>query len=283
MRSVPMFPELVPYLEALAESVGVGLDVPMSAPVFPLGIDPRVNRRTQFSRMIVKAGLKPWDKLFVNLRSSRETELLGIYPATHVCRCMGHSPPIKKKFLRSAHGRNCGSGSPRKTVQSVDLPVGEMGVADSEKVVEMDSIGIPHQTAPKPQNADIPWEIGQVCDPVRGDAPKMTKQPVGGIGLEPTTSTMSSDFETLGFFSNSLEKCHFNPYFYRVYSFLFFPSVFDYFGVTFFCKGLQIRKRVTARTLSKTLKKTRFTICKIVYLTNCDLPNLLNSLAFSLT
>ena len=142
--------------------------------------------------MIVKAGLKPWDKLFVNLRSSRETEFLGIYPAVAVGRWMGHSPAIAARFYAQPRGEIADREAQESTVQKVDLPVGELGGADSEKVVEMGAIAIPHQTALEPQNADIPREIGQICDPERGDAPKMTKQPVGGIGLEPTTSTMST-------------------------------------------------------------------------------------------
>lgn len=132
MRSVPLFPELVPYLEALAESVGVGVDVPMSAPVFPLAIDPRVNLRTALARMIVRAGLQPWDKLFVNLRSSRETELLAVYPATDVCRWMGHSPTVAAKFYAQARPEIADRAAQETTVQTSVSAGGEMG-ATNEK------------------------------------------------------------------------------------------------------------------------------------------------------
>ena len=47
--------------------------------------DTNANLRTQLKRIIRKAGLEPWPKLFQNLRASRETELAEEYPAP--CRC----------------------------------------------------------------------------------------------------------------------------------------------------------------------------------------------------
>lgn len=34
-----MFPELLPYLEKLAELVGPGVEMPLSTPVFPVACD----------------------------------------------------------------------------------------------------------------------------------------------------------------------------------------------------------------------------------------------------
>lgn len=102
LRSCPLFPEVVPYLQAWSDIAGPGLDVPLSSPVFPIATDESVNLRTQLTRLIVRAGLDPWDKLFVNLRSSRETELLAKYPAADVCRWMGHSPAVAARFYAQA-------------------------------------------------------------------------------------------------------------------------------------------------------------------------------------
>jgi hypothetical protein len=98
MRSCPIFPELMPFLEALASIVNPGIDVPMSHPVFPIAGNPKANLRTSLARMIAQAGLPVWDKLFVNLRSSRQTELLEVYPVADVCAWMGNSPIIAAQF-----------------------------------------------------------------------------------------------------------------------------------------------------------------------------------------
>lgn len=151
MRSVPMFPELVPFLEELAESVGPGVNVPMSSPVFPMAIDPRVNLRTQLARMIVRAGLSVWDKMFVNLRSSRETELLAVYPATDVCRWMGHSPAVAAKFYAQARPEIADRAAQETTVQSSVLPGSKMGSTSDKTGSKMGSSGDPQETCPNPQ------------------------------------------------------------------------------------------------------------------------------------
>jgi hypothetical protein len=43
------------------------------------------NLRTTFEKIIVRAGLTPWPRLFHNLRSSRHTELQEQFPTHVVC------------------------------------------------------------------------------------------------------------------------------------------------------------------------------------------------------
>ena len=45
-------------------------------------------------RIIKRAGLKPWPKLFHNLRASRQTELAAEYPIHVVCAWIGNSAMI---------------------------------------------------------------------------------------------------------------------------------------------------------------------------------------------
>ncbi len=47
------------------------------------------NLRTQFTRILDRAGLKPWPKLFHNLRATRQTELSAIHPPTRCLRVVG--------------------------------------------------------------------------------------------------------------------------------------------------------------------------------------------------
>jgi hypothetical protein len=56
-----------------------------------------VNLRTQLLRILEKAKVKPWPKLFQNLRSSRETELLKQFPVHVVCAWLGNTPKIAMK------------------------------------------------------------------------------------------------------------------------------------------------------------------------------------------
>ncbi len=47
--------------------------------------------------MIKLAGLKPWPKLFHNMRASRQTELTDQFPNHVVCEWLGNSAPIADK------------------------------------------------------------------------------------------------------------------------------------------------------------------------------------------
>jgi hypothetical protein len=52
------------------------------------------NLRTRFERIIRKAGLESWERLFHNLRASRQTELTDIFPAHVVAKWLGNSVKV---------------------------------------------------------------------------------------------------------------------------------------------------------------------------------------------
>jgi integrase len=90
-RHVPLFPELLPFLLDAAERRDD------SGFVVTKIRDSESNLRTTFLKIIKRAGLKPWPKLFQNLRASRQTELQEEYPTHVVCAWMGNSPKVAQK------------------------------------------------------------------------------------------------------------------------------------------------------------------------------------------
>ena len=88
-RQIPLFPELRPYLEEVFEQAEPGTEY-----VIARYRAPNSNLRTQLQRIIRRAGLTPWPKLFQNLRSTRETELAAAYPIHVVCSWIGHGPTV---------------------------------------------------------------------------------------------------------------------------------------------------------------------------------------------
>lgn len=71
-RTMPMFPELVPYLvEARASHSGEY--------VFPDELRLHTNPGTTFQKILKRTGVAPWPRQFHNLRASRETELANEY------------------------------------------------------------------------------------------------------------------------------------------------------------------------------------------------------------
>jgi len=55
------------------------------------------NLRTQFERIVKRAGLQPWPRLFHAMRASRETELAKEYPIHVVTAWLGNTPRIALK------------------------------------------------------------------------------------------------------------------------------------------------------------------------------------------
>ncbi len=91
-RVVPLFPELRSYLEQVFDEAEPGTEF-----VITRYRDGNANLRTHLLRIIAKAGLKPWPKLFQNLRSTRQTELAEQFPAHVICAWIGNSQAIAQK------------------------------------------------------------------------------------------------------------------------------------------------------------------------------------------
>jgi hypothetical protein len=83
-----MFPELRPHLEECFDLAEPGTEY-----VITRYRDTNANLRIQLLRIIQRAGLQPWPKLFQNLRSTRETELADDFPMHVVCQWIGNSQP----------------------------------------------------------------------------------------------------------------------------------------------------------------------------------------------
>jgi len=91
-RVIPLFPELLPHLREVFEQAEPGTEY-----VITRYRQTNCNLRTQLQRIIRRAGLKPWPKLFQNLRATRQTELCERWPEHVVCAWIGNSRPVARK------------------------------------------------------------------------------------------------------------------------------------------------------------------------------------------
>ena len=99
-RVLPMFPELAGVLNEAYEAAFDGLEDPLAVvrgPVVTRYTSADQNLRTTFEKIVTRAGLKHWPKPFQNLRSTRETELMEIYPSHVVVSWIGHSEKVARK------------------------------------------------------------------------------------------------------------------------------------------------------------------------------------------
>ena len=91
-RQVPIFPELLPHLREAFEQAEPGTEFCITR-----YRDQKVNLRTRLLWIIKRAGLKPWPKLWQNLRSTRETELADQFPAHVASAWIGNSVAVAVK------------------------------------------------------------------------------------------------------------------------------------------------------------------------------------------
>lgn len=99
-RIVPLFPELRPYLEKAFYEAPEGAEFVITQYRYP-----SQNLRSQLLKIIKRAGLKPWPRLFHNLRATRQTELAAEFPLHVVCDWIGNSKLIAQEhYLRTTEG-----------------------------------------------------------------------------------------------------------------------------------------------------------------------------------
>ncbi len=65
-------------------------------------VDSSSNLRSRLLRILKRAGIKPWPKLFQNLRATCETELLEKYSPKNVCSWIGNSEAVAMKHYAMA-------------------------------------------------------------------------------------------------------------------------------------------------------------------------------------
>ena len=107
IRSCPLFPELRTILEALFEEATIDgkypspesfvIDKPAyrEAAMRPGGWA-NANLRTQFLKILRRAGVAPWARLFHSMRASRQTELEAQFPLHVVCSWLGNSESVAR-------------------------------------------------------------------------------------------------------------------------------------------------------------------------------------------
>jgi len=171
VRVVPIFPELYPHLLAAYEEAEEG-----AVHVVTRYRQSNVNLRTQLSKIIARAGLTRWPKLFQNLRSSRETELCEVWPEHVVTKWIGNSPAVAREHYLQVTEEHFERAAMRGT-----------GAAQN-------AAQKPTQDAAENRNASqpVPSEATEYahCERLRSDANDcnpLQDKGMGLTGLEPVT------------------------------------------------------------------------------------------------
>ena len=166
-RTIPLFPELRPYLDEVWEQVEPGTEW-----VITRYRESNVNLRTQLLRILDKAGVKPWPKLFQNLRSTRETELAQSYPIHVVCAWLGNSQRVAAKHylqVTDADYERAAEGGAKSGAQAAQNPA-QHAAGDSGRLWQ--------ETTQAPECQGLVPESSNICKRVQ-------KYRVTPTGFEP--------------------------------------------------------------------------------------------------
>jgi integrase len=158
-REIPLFPELRPHLMEVFEQAEPGTEWIITR--YRLN---NTNLRTQFGRILRKAGLQVWPKPFQNLRSTRETELTESFPLHVVTTWIGNSKAIAAKHYLQ--------------IRDADFERAVMGNSDAAQNAAQHMHAEPcmvSQSATGPAEFDVKRNPATTCE-----------SPVDRVGFEPT-------------------------------------------------------------------------------------------------
>ncbi len=138
------------------------------------------NMRTTFTKIIRRAGLTPWPKLFVNLRASRATELVTEFPQ-HVCSAwLGHSADVAAEFYTRVRDEDYARAlSPSL---SASLSSGRANGATKATRGALSRHGVSGDRPCDAKNADSALDDANAAVVAQGG--------MGVAGLEPATSSV---------------------------------------------------------------------------------------------
>ncbi len=141
-RRVPIFPETRRFLLAAQEAAP-----PAEQYVIQRYRGGTCNLRTQFIRILKRADITPWPRLFHNLRASRQTELTDHYPPQAVQEWIGNSDKVARDHYLQITSDHCRRATQNATHQSVAIGCNalqpEMQTAVSPGTPEDTAVSVP--------------------------------------------------------------------------------------------------------------------------------------------
>jgi len=180
-RTIPLFAELRSILAEAFELAPDGAEYVVDEKFRKAAMGPagwmNVNLRTTFQKIVKRAGLSAWPRLFHNLRASRETELVEIYPVQVVTSWLGNTPSVAMRhylMTTDEHFERAVGGDAEYGAQVAQNPAQQAHAANCTK---------PQETKQALAEQGLMLNAAVSCD---------SSQPpqVAGTGFEPATSRL---------------------------------------------------------------------------------------------
>lgn len=166
-RIAPIFERLRPHLDEAWEAAADGQTHVIPEGLYlPAANGPRgwngCNLRTTFQKIVRRAGLEEWPRLFHALRSSCETDLAHEYPITTVCKWIGNTVAVAARHYvdPSDHDIRRAAGLAGKAVQNpVQYAPGMGGKGEHKKrqtlVIPEEHEGLPTYTSVQVEDSGL--------------------------------------------------------------------------------------------------------------------------------
>lgn len=176
-RTIPFFPELRPILAEARDLAPPGAVFVVDEKYRKAAVGPNcwlnANLRTTFNKIVRRAGLEPWPRLFHNLRASRETELTETFPVQVVTAWLGNTPNIAlRHYLMTTEAHF--EAALTLTEKAVQNPVQQPSAKGRNGAQE---------AAPENAQTQAVPGFATTCELLR-------ELPVAGTGFEPVTSRL---------------------------------------------------------------------------------------------
>ena len=180
-RIVPIFANLKPHLDEAFELAVDGAEYVVPGEHLKAALKPsgwmNCNLRTQFLKIIRRAGLQPWPRLFHNLRASCETDLMASHPIHVVTGWLGNTPIVAMKHYLQVLDTDFEMATRGGVVS---------GAVEVQKAVQSGTTETCLETTWTPQ----PQTIVGLGRPLSSSITCSRNSQVGDTGFEPVTSSV---------------------------------------------------------------------------------------------
>lgn len=187
-RTIPLFPELRPILAEAFDLAADGAQYVVDERFRKAAIGPagwmNANLRTTFGKIVRRAGLQPWPRLFHNLRASRETELVENFPVQVVTNWLGNTPKVAMQHYLMTTDEHFARAL--DTGESANAAAETSGVSVAQNTAQQVHARTRSEQQSEPTaHAKAPGLPGLAS---RGDLPQLVE--MAGTGFEPATSRL---------------------------------------------------------------------------------------------
>ena len=191
VRSCPLFPELRTILEEARKAAPEGAEFIVDKPAYRAAANTgegwkNANLRTQFLKILKRAGVPPWRRVFHSMRASRQTELERMFPLHVVCAWLGNSPKIAQRsylLTTEADFQKAANGQPEAAKETMEVTPKNRGTKTTRADSKRGTKTTPHPSAAFTHDPAIP----QGKDRWNHTLPmKSLVKSADGEGFEPT-------------------------------------------------------------------------------------------------